>query len=151
MNQDVTSRNRLIHGENYVLVVEEVFSPETLHEMFQQMCYLIAGGDKIVEELGESLQRMAGLQFVVIHYYERFVSPSTFQGYSIVILTEFPHNIHGSVKDMIKEMLEDATDDELARLFLAATRNDEDQSKINVLKEVTTKITTARIKSLRSI
>jgi hypothetical protein len=142
-----TSHNRLIKGEGHVLVVEEANSPTVLHDMFLQMSSLIAGADEVVKELKESMLNLAGRQFVVIHYYDDFVSPSKFQGYGLVMLTMVPVKINEAIREVIKQ----AYDDELGRIFLIAARNDEDQHKLNVLKNEADRVVQARIGTLRNL
>jgi hypothetical protein len=142
-----TSHNRLIKGEGHVLVVEEANSPAVLHDMFLQMSSLIAGADEVVKELKESMLNLAGRQFVVIHYYDDFVSPSKFQGYGLVMLTFVPAKINEAIREVIKQ----AYDDELGRIFLIAARNDEDQHKLNVLKNEADRVVQARIGTLRNL
>lgn len=142
-----TSHNRLIKGDGHVLVVEEANSPAVLHDMFLQMSSLIAGADEVVKELEGSMLNLAGRQFVVIHYYDDFVSPSKFQGYGLVMLTIVPARINEAIREVIKQ----AHDDELGRIFLIAARHDEDQSKFNVLKNEANRVTQARIGTLRNM
>lgn len=143
----LTSRNRLINGEGYVLVMEEVTSTVLLYDMFQQMSSLIAGADKVIQELENAMPNLTGLQFIAIHYYDDFVSPSNFQGYSMVMLTLVPENTN----DIIKEIIKQATNEDLGKIFLIAARNDEDKKKFNVLKNESTRVVQSRIKTLRAL
>jgi hypothetical protein len=143
----VTSRNRLINGDGYVLVMEEVTSTIVLHDMFSQMSSLIAGAGEVVKELGEAIPNLSGLQFVVLHYYDDFVSPSNFQGYALVMLTLVPDQTN----DIIRDIITYAPDEELGRVLLLASRNDETQQKFRVLKEESSRVVQARVKTLRSL
>jgi hypothetical protein len=142
-----TSRNRLIKGDGYVLVMEEVTSTVLLHDMFLQMSSLIAGADEVLKEIDEAMPNLTGLQFVAIHYYDNFVSPSNFQGYALVMLTIVPENIN----DIVREIIKQAADDNLSRIFLLAARNDDSQRKLNILKNESNRVVQARVKTLRSL
>jgi hypothetical protein len=143
----VTSRNRLVKGDGYVLVMEEVTSTVLLHDMFLQMSSLIAGAEEVMKEIDEAMPNLTGLQFVAIHYYDDFVSPSNFQGYALVMLTIVPENVN----DIIREIIKQAEDDGLSRTFLIAARNDETKQKFNVLKNESDRVVQARIKVLRNL
>lgn len=143
----LTSHNRLIKGDGHILVVEEARSPALLHDMFLQMSSLIAGADAVLKELSESMSNLAGLQFVVIHYYDDFVSPSNFQGYGLVMLTIVPEKVN----EIIREVIHQASDDDLGKIFLIAARHDEDERKFNVLKNEATRVVQARIGTLRNL
>lgn len=142
-----TSHNRLIKGDGHILVVEEAGSPALLHDMFSQMSSLIAGAEEVLKELDASMPNLTGRQFVVIHYYEGFVSPSNFQGYGLVMLTIVPEKVN----EIIREVIKQAPDDELGRIFLIAARHDEDQHKLNVLKNEGTRVVQSRISTLRNL
>lgn len=147
MTSSVVSRNRLIKGDEYVLVVEEVTSTALLHDMFLQMSSLIAGADQVMKELDEAMPTLTGLQFVAINYYDGFVSPSNFQGYSLVMLTIVPEDTN----DIIREIIHQASDEDLGRIFLIAARNDPDQKKFEVLKNESNRVVQARVKILRRL
>lgn len=142
-----TNHNRLIKGDGHILVVEEAGSPALLHDMFSQMSSLIAGADAVLKELDASMLDLAGRKFVVIHYYDDFVSPSNFQGYGLVMLTNVPERVNEVIRAIIKQ----APDDELGRIFLIAARHDENQHKLNVLKSEGDRVVQARIATLRNL
>lgn len=141
------NHNRLIKGNGHVLVVEEAGSPALLHDMFLQMSSLIAGAEEVIEELNAYMPNLAGQQFVIMHYYDGFVSPSNFQGYGLVMLTIVPEKVN----EIIREVIKSASDEELGRIFLIAARNDENQHKLNILKDEGERIAQSRIMTLRNL
>lgn len=141
----MTNQDRLIKGDEYVLVIEEGRSPALLHDMFLQMSSLIAGADAVLKELRES--SLTGLQFVVIHYYDGFVSPSNFQGYGLVMLTMVPDKVN----EIIREVIYQAADDDLGKIFLIAARHDENGQKFNVISDEANRVVQARIGTLRNL
>lgn len=143
----LTSKNRLIKGDGYVLVMEEVADTVILHDMFQQISSLIAGAEETADQLDDALSHLAGIQFVVVHYYSDFVSPSNFQGYALVMLTVVPDHVN----DVIREIIKEAPDDDLGRIFLLATRHDDTQQKFKVLRNESQRVVQTRIKTLRAL
>jgi hypothetical protein len=127
--------------------MEEVTSTTILHDMFLQMSSLIAGAEEVMKELDEAMPNLTGLQFVVIHYYKNFVSPRNFQGYALVMLTIVPQNTN----DIIREIIKQAADDNLGKIFLIAARNDDSNEKLKILKNESDRLVQARVKILRSL
>jgi hypothetical protein len=127
--------------------MEEVISTTVLHDMFAQMSSLISGADEIMKELDEEMPNLAGLQFVVLHYYKGFVSPSNFQGYALLTLTMVPEKIN----DIIVELLRQADDEELGKIVLLAARDDVLGDKTKILKGESNRIIQARVKTLRGL
>lgn len=139
------SNDRLIKEDGYVLVIEEGKSPDLLQDMFSQISSLISGAEEVLKDLSEAT--LTGLQFVIIHYYHEFVSPSNFQGYGIVMLTIVPERVN----EIIREVIYQAPDDDLSKIFLIAARHDENERKLNIIKQEATRIVEARIRTLRSL
>lgn len=128
-------------------MVEDAGSPDLLHDMFSQMSSLIAGADEVLNELTDSMPNLTGRQFVVIHYYDGFVSPSNFQGYGLVMLTMVPERVN----EIIREVIKQASDNDLGEIFLIAARHDKDQRKFNILKSEASRVVQARIGTLRNL
>ena len=145
MMQPASSDN-LIKGAGYVVVVEEVTSTATLYDMFVQMSYLINGSEELVRQLDEVLPHLTGLQFIALHYYKDFVSPSNFEGYAIVTLTEVPERPN----EIVAELCAQATDDELGRVFLLAAPSGSTDAAPALLKEAD-RIIKSRVKLLRNL
>lgn len=141
------SKNRLIKSEDYVLVVEEVTSTTVLHDMFIQVSSMIAGADEVIRELDRAMPNLTGLQFIAISYYDKFVSPSNFKGYALVMLTIVP----AVTNDIVVELVKQASDDDLAKIFLIAARTDSSNAKLSVLKNESDRLVSARVKVLRNL
>ena len=140
------SRDNLLKGDGHVLVVEEITSTTTLHEMFVQMSYLIGDSSGLIEQLDDTLPNLTGLQFVALHYYKDFVSPSNFEGYAIVMMTEVPS--HPS--EMMVELCERAADEDLGRIFLLAAKTKDDEAALVLLRE-SDRIIKNRIATLKNL
>lgn len=145
MNQ--TSRNRLIKGDGYVLVMEEVPTVVELYDMFLQISSFIRGSQNIIHDLQNLNNGLDNHSFVALHYYAGFVSPSNFQGYALVMLPMVPE---GSSEGM-REHIQQFSDMTLGRIMLIAARDDDSQDKFNILKQESARLVETRAKYLRNL
>lgn len=139
--------DRIILRENYSIVVEEVTSTAILHDMFVQISDMIEDSNQLVTDLDRILPQLTGLQFVTLTYYNQFVSPSNFNGYALLALAIVPDEVN----DIIQELILQADDSALARIFLLAVRNTEDDTATKALQKEANYMIKNRLHVLRSL
>lgn len=139
--------DRIIKRINYVLTVEETNLPSVLLQMFESIAVHVDSNEQILADLKQALPELAGLDFVVLSYYNSFVSPSNLEGYGLIGLQPFPIAEHFT--DALRQVYKQVEDEELCKVLLIATRNDSANDKQERLKVEAENIVNTRINHLR--
>ena len=139
--------DRLVKRSNYTLTIEETNLPAVLFQMFESIAVHVDSNEQILADLKHALPELAGLDFVVISYYNSFVSPSNLEGYGLIGLQPFP--VIEEFTDQLRQLYKQADDEELCRVLLIATRNDVTSDKQERLKIEADNIVNTRINHLR--
>lgn len=139
--------DRLVRRINYVLTIEETNSPAVLLQMFESIAVHVDSNEQILADLKQALPELAGLDFIVISYYNSFVSPSNLEGYGLLGLQPFPAAEHFT--DALRDLYKQVADEELCRVLLIATRDDASSDKQERLKAEAENIVNTRINHLR--
>lgn len=140
-----TSGHRLITAEKHVVLIEEIHSLQGIYKKISDLSNRVKGTTEILEQLYEILPDLTGLDFMFLHYYDRFVAPSNFQGYALVVVQKVPPS-----HELISEIVRDVDDNILGTVLMIAASSAEDRS-FRVLQEEANRIVDSRVKLLRNM
>lgn len=139
-------KNRIIKGDDYVLLVEEIHSGELMLSKLEMLSFFLTGSDYLVADVEKQILDPEGWEFVFLQHYEKFITPTNLTGFSLVAMQSIPES---SNNEWLAEIAQQYPDGALANSLTVSSHGT--GKGFDVLQAEAEKITTARIKTLRNL
>lgn len=139
--------DRIVPRDDYVMVVEATTDTDVLYQTISNIASSLTSPSSLMQEFEMALPNLTGLDFVIVSYYSNFISPSLFEGYSVLALQPVPDELTEAKVLLNHQMLEM----EISRVLLVVVRPTTTEEKFLKLKEESEHILEARIKLLQRL